>query len=71
MGSGGGSGLQGMTLDQVKDLCVGPEGSLVTMTIRRAGQADTAVAMVRGAATESEWSRMVHVDGNNARTRRE
>ena len=42
----GGGGLQGMTLDQVKDLCLGPEGSKATVTIRRTGQPDAAVGMV-------------------------
>jgi hypothetical protein len=39
-------GAQGMTLDQVKDLCVGPEGSQVTMNIRSTGQPDATISMV-------------------------
>jgi C-terminal processing protease CtpA/Prc len=40
---------QGLTLDQVGDLCVGKEGSRVLIKIRRSGQ-DSAVDVVRAAA---------------------
>ncbi len=39
-------GLQGISLEQVKDLCVGQEGSSVSMTIHRDGEPDATITMV-------------------------